>query len=588
MGLKVNDDNKVKVKVKKTKVKTKSKSNAQRGIDNSKNDINNKRQKIRKRVKKNTDLTPKVARNTKADAAKYSALPTYAYRPADNPSHILKSKNDYIRTINHDIEKLNTDYGNADEDIKRAEAKYKHIQEEVQHMKTKAREVHNSLMQAKLDHKYADIELQKWKRDREIETNRKIADMERDYDREKMIAQTTFKLEQAEKNIQARKDTHKKEMDLIKMQTKMENIERNKNHKKALYEHAIQTHRWLGSYEPGTQELRHGAKQLADDGIIFEVGEKDYLESQHSRELERIQQDAARDAQNIKHELQKLNTKAKLEDAPEYKKLLQQYADAQETLRIAELTKQQEKINTKLAQQIDELNHQRALLEAENNVNPKLKQELLHKQQELAQMKAEQSLIKDKAKVERKISEIIAQRGEAEKLQQQILDHKQQYDDIVAANHTKSEQLAQLKQEYSDYVAATNQLDQQTIAYRKAVAATFDKMKPHLVPYEQQQINTIDDPTLALNRMRDLAQQRIATRGEYIDRALATASNIERVFENDPNLAKIGVTLTNVAQQLRTNQEAIASQHIPDFVTVQIDQPPPAFLEGKFNTSFRE
>ena len=63
MGLKVNDDNKVKVKVKKTKVKTKSKSNAQRGIDNSKNDINNKRQKIRKRVKKNTDLTPKVARN---------------------------------------------------------------------------------------------------------------------------------------------------------------------------------------------------------------------------------------------------------------------------------------------------------------------------------------------------------------------------------------------------------------------------------------------------------------------------------------------------------------------------------------------
>ena len=293
MGLKVNDDNnnKVKVKVKKTKVKTKSKSNAQRGIDNSKNDINNKRQKVRKRVKKNTDLTPKVARNTKADAAKYSALPTYAYRPADNPSHILKSKNDYIRTINHDIEKLNTEYGNADEDIKRAESKYKHIQEEVQHMKTKAREVHNSLMQAKLDQKYADIELQKWKRERELE---------------------------AEKNIQARKDTHKKEMDLIKLQTKMENIERNKNHKKSAYEHAIQTHRWLGSYEAGTRKLRHGAKQLADDGIIFEVGEKDYLESQHRRELEKIQQDAARDAQNIKHELEKLNTKAKLENIKSY------------------------------------------------------------------------------------------------------------------------------------------------------------------------------------------------------------------------------------------------------------------------------
>ena len=375
-------------------------------------------------------------------------------------------------------------------------------------------------------------------------------------------------------------------MDLIKLQTKMENIERNKNHKKSAYEHAIQTHRWLGSYEAGTHKLRHGAKQLADDGIIFEVGEKDYLESQHRRELEKIQQDAARDAQNIKHELEKLNTKAKLEDAPEYKKLLQQYADAQETLRIAELTKQQEKINTKLTQQIDELNHQRALLEAENNVNPKLKDELLHKQQELAQMKAEQSLVKDKAKVERKISEIIAQRGEAEKLQQQILDHKQQYDDIVAANHTKSEQLSQLKQEYSDYVAAANQLDQQTTAYRNAVASTYDKMKRHLTPDEQQAITTVD-PTLALNRMLDFAQQRITTRGEYVDRALATASNIQRVFEHDANLAKIGVTLTNVSQQLRDNQQAVASQHIPDFVTVQIEQPPPAVVESKFVSSFR-
>ena len=201
-------------------------------------------------------------------------------------------------------------------------------------------------------------------------------------------------------------------------------------------------------------------------------------------------------------------------------------------------------------------------------------------------MKAEQSLVKDKAKVERKISEIHAQRGEAEKLQQQILDHKQQYDDIVAANNTKSEQLAQLKQEYSDYVAAANQLDQQTTAYRNAVAATYDKMKRHLTPDEQQAITTVD-PTLALNRMLDFAQQRITTRGEYVDRALATASNIQRVFEHDANLAKIGVTLTNVSQQLRDNQQAVASQHIPDFVTVQIEQPPPAVVESKFVSSFR-
>ena len=57
-----NNTNKVKIKVKKNKVKTKSKSNAQRGIDNTKQDINNKKYKVRKRVKKNTDITPKVAK----------------------------------------------------------------------------------------------------------------------------------------------------------------------------------------------------------------------------------------------------------------------------------------------------------------------------------------------------------------------------------------------------------------------------------------------------------------------------------------------------------------------------------------------
>ena len=48
--------------------------------------------------KRNTDST-----NTRADAAKYPAYTPFAYRPADSPTHILKSKNDLIKIINQDL-----------------------------------------------------------------------------------------------------------------------------------------------------------------------------------------------------------------------------------------------------------------------------------------------------------------------------------------------------------------------------------------------------------------------------------------------------------------------------------------------------
>ena len=544
-----NTKNTVKIKVKKNKVKTKSKSNAQRGVDNTRKDINMKKYKVRKRVKKNTDLTPKVAKNTKADAGKYTVLPNYAYRPADSPTHVLKSKNDLIALANQDIKKFDDQYLAADEEIQKVIKRRELAQNRAEQYKTTLRlELNKTLAAEKLEEQER-LDFDKRKNELKAQHNDTIKNMQR---------------------------KHYEEQELFKWNSKLHEAELDKKSEDAIHEAKMKALR-------EEQELRN---KKSEHAIDLHNTEQDLKRAIHDIEIKKLNTDAAKRLSDLQHELEKCNTRAQLEDAPEYKKLSQEYADAQAALRNAELVKQQEKMNKQLQQQIDDINHHRALLEAENKFNPKLKQELLRKQQELAQLKAEQSLVKDKAKVERKISEIHAQRGEAEKLQQQILDHKQQYDDIVAANNTKSEQLAQLKQEYSDYVAAANQLDQQTTAYRNAVAATYDKMKRHLTPDEQQAITTVD-PTLALNRMLDIAQQRITTRGEYVDRALATANNIQRVFEHDPNLAKIGVTLTNVSQQLRDNQQAVASQHIPDFVTVQIEQPPPAVVESKFVSSFR-
>ena len=508
-----------------------------------------KKYKVRKRVKKNTDLTPKVAKNTKADAGKYTVLPNYAYRPADSPTHVLKSKNDLIALANQDIKKFDDQYLAADEEIQKVIKRRELAQNRAEQYKTTLRlELNKTLAAEKLEEQER-LDFDKRKNELKAQHNDTI------------------------KNMQRR---HYEEQELFKWNSKLHEAELDKKSEDAIHEAKMKALR-------EEQELRN---KKSEHAIDLHNTEQDLKRAIHDIEIKKLNTDAAKRLSDLQHELEKCNTRTQLEDAPEYKKLSQEYADAQAALRNAELVKQQEKMNKQLQQQIDDINHHRALLEAENKFNPKLKQELLRKQQELAQLKAEQSLVKDKAKVERKISEIHAQRGEAEKLQQQILDHKQQYDDIVAANNTKSEQLAQLKQEYSDYVAAANQLDQQTTAYRNAVAATYDKMKRHLTPDEQQAITTVD-PTLALNRMLDIAQQRITTRGQYVDRALATASNIQRVFEHDANLAKIGVTLTNVSQQLRENQQAAAYQHIPDFVTVQIEQPPPEVVEQKFVRSFR-
>ena len=134
-----NTKNTVKIKVKKNKVKTKSKSNAQRGVDNTKKDINMKKYKVRKRVKKNTDLTPKVAKNTKADAGKYTVLPNYAYRPADSPTHVLKSKNDLIALANQDIKKFDDQYLAADEEIQKVIKRRELAQNRAEQYKTTLR-----------------------------------------------------------------------------------------------------------------------------------------------------------------------------------------------------------------------------------------------------------------------------------------------------------------------------------------------------------------------------------------------------------------------------------------------------------------
>ena len=86
-------------------------TNQEKATTETKRRIKKKIKKYKKRNRQNASMTPQVARNTRADVSKYPAYTPFAYRPADSPTHILKSKNDLQDLHNERIQtyELETD-----------------------------------------------------------------------------------------------------------------------------------------------------------------------------------------------------------------------------------------------------------------------------------------------------------------------------------------------------------------------------------------------------------------------------------------------------------------------------------------------
>lgn len=584
--------NKIKRKVKKNKSKVKSKSNAHMGYKDTKKDINNKREKVRQRIKKNTDLTPKVAKNTRADAGKYAQLPTYAYRPADSPSHILKTKNDLITLANQDIKKFTDEFLNTDEEIQKVIRERDLAQRRAQEYKTTLKQELIRKNNIKIQEEQERIDFEKTKASMKAERDDMIKNMRRKHEQEQAIFHWNNQLNEAKLDTDSDKLAHQIKMEALRQRAEQQYEKRQHEIAQQQLLSLIDRFKWEGSYEidpeTGQPKIKDDAKALANLGIEFDIGERALVQEQHKIELNRINQSFASDKLKLQQELEKLNTRARLEEAPEYKKLLKEHAEAVENARKAEINQQQAKRNKKLQQEIDALNHKIKLIEAEDKVDENLKQQLLQKQAELTTAKATHKLIRDQAKVERKLAEISAQNGEAERLQQLLNEHQQQVNNLSAANNAKREQLSQLKQTYSEYVPVARQIDAQTNAYRNEVAMAVNRLTPHLTRQEQQSLRDITDPTLALQRMIEIGQQRIENRGQFAERALAVAENIKQSIQYDENLAKIGVTLANVQERLKENLQAEAFATVPPFETTQVTAPPQEEIERRFSASFRE
>ena len=583
--------NKIKRKVKKNKSKGKSKSNAHMGYSDTKKDINNKREKVRKRIKKNTDLTPKVAKNTRADAGKYAQLPTYAYRPADSPSHILKTKNDLVTLANQDIKKFTDEFLSTDEEIQKVIRERELAQRRAQEYKTTLKQELIRKNNAKLQEEQERIDFEKTKASMKAERDDMIKNMRRQHEQEQAVFHWNSQLNEAKLDTDSDRLVHQIKMEALKQRAEQQQHKRQHDIAQQQLSYLIDKYKWEGSYdidpETGAKTLKDGARDLAELGIDFDIGERTLAQEQHKIELNKINQSFASEKLKLQQELDKINTRARLEDAPEYKKLLKEHAEAVKNAREAELNQQQAKRNKKLQQEIDALNHKIELIKAEDKVDENLKQQLLQKQAELQTAKATHKLIRDQAKVQRKLAEISAQRGEAERLQQLLNEHQQQVNELSAQNNNSREQLLQLKQTYSEYIPVSREIDAQTNAYRNEVAMAVNRLTPHLTQQEQQSLKDITDPTLALQRMIEIGQQRIGNRGQFADRALAVVDNIKQSIQYDENLAKIGVTLAAVQERLKENLQSAAFAPIPPFETAQVAAPPPEEIERKFSASFR-
>ena len=139
--------------------------------------IKKKVKKYKKRIKKNASMTPQVARNTRADAAKYPAYTPFAYRPADSPTHILKSKNDLIKIINQDLHNERIQTYELETDISRLQHQRDMAIKRKQDLETTKRERLKQKLEAEAAQEFAKRDYETYKQEKLAEQRSALATM---------------------------------------------------------------------------------------------------------------------------------------------------------------------------------------------------------------------------------------------------------------------------------------------------------------------------------------------------------------------------------------------------------------------------
>ena len=154
------------------------KTNQEKATEDTHKRIKKKVKKIKKRMRKNATLTPQVARNTRGDANKYAPYPQFAYRPADSPTHILKTKNDLVKIINQDIHNERLRSLELETDISKLQHQRDVAIKRKQELETIKRQKLQEKLQAEHDEQIQKYSYDQYKKDELHKHRRALLDMQ--------------------------------------------------------------------------------------------------------------------------------------------------------------------------------------------------------------------------------------------------------------------------------------------------------------------------------------------------------------------------------------------------------------------------
>ena len=398
------------------------KTNQEKATEDTHRRIKKKVKKAKKRIKKNATMTPQVARNTRADAAKYPAYTPFAYRPADSPTHILKSKNDLVKIINQDLHNERIQTYELETDISRLQHQRDLAIKRKQDLETTKRERLKQKLEAEAAQEFAKRDYEAYKQEKLAEHRSALATMHREADKAMFDIKMNNEREILDKKIAQQRAQTNREKQLLIERSQLESNESKYKRKLENFSKAVDKFRWEGMYDNPDSDnptLKRGAKQLQDAGIDFKHGERDLIRERHKFQIEKIVRDTEKEMDRLRQDIDKYTAMKNAEEDPTMKRLQQQRNDLLRQMQELEVQKARQQKNAKVEEDNRKMQKDIAVLQAQQgSLDPRLGREHVELSKQVALERWKLKYFLDNVRMRRQLAEMDAVQGHVSGLNQ--------------------------------------------------------------------------------------------------------------------------------------------------------------------------
>lgn len=397
-------------------------TNQEKATTETKRRIKKKIKKYKKRNRQNASMTPQVARNTRADVSKYPAYTPFAYRPADSPTHILKSKNDLVKIINQDLHNERIQMYELETDISRLQHQRDMAIKRKQDLETTKRERLKQKLEAEAAQEFAKRDYETYKKEKLAEQRSALATMHREADQAMFDIKMNNERDILDKKIaQQRAQTDRERLLLIE-RAQLESNEKKYRKKLDTFKRAVDKFRWEGMYNNPDSEnptLKLGAKQLKDEGIDFMYGERDLIRERYKFEKEKIARDKEKEIDHLRQEINKYQALRDADENPDMKTLQQQRNDLLRQIQELEVQKARQQKNSKVEEDNRKMQKEIAVLQAQQGpTDPALGREHVELSKQVALERWKLKYFQDNARMRTQLAEMDAVQGHVSRLNQ--------------------------------------------------------------------------------------------------------------------------------------------------------------------------